>query len=174
MPVTPVIVDEPEPSDPIQEWIETHTLADLVFLVIAKTASSDDAKAKAKAAKELRKLADTLDPPAEGKTLGRSQLVSMIPDDWAPELQKAAADWAEYKQARAKGERIQTIRAWELALEKFTKQPVATVVSKVNTAIEKSWKGWDHDSANQQSGGAIAGTGRINPAAIDESAITWK
>jgi hypothetical protein len=66
MPVTPVIVGEPEPSDPIQEWIETHTLADLVFLVIAKTASSDDAKAKAKAAKELRKLADTLDPPTIG------------------------------------------------------------------------------------------------------------
>jgi hypothetical protein len=130
--------------------------------------------AKRKAAAELRKLADKLDPPKMDKTPSRSQLVSMIPDDWAPELQRAAFDWAEYKQARAKGERIQTIRAWELALEKFTKQPVATVVAKVNTAIEKSWKGWDHDTANQQSGGTIAGTGRIKPGKIDESQIEWR
>jgi hypothetical protein len=173
MAVTPVFVEEQEQvkADPMQEWIRSHSFSDLIAAVVDQLEGDD---AKQKAAKELRKLADTLDPPKEGKTPSRSQLVSMIPDDWAPELQKAAGDWAEYKQARAKGERIQTIRAWELALEKFTKQPVAVVVAKVNTAIEKSWKGWDHDTTNQQSGGTIAGTGRIKPAAIDESTITWK
>ena len=169
MKVTPVIVEEPKvDADPFQ-----YCTFDMVIdVAISKLGDHDDQRKLA--AKKLRQLADKLDPPKAGKTPGTVQLILMIPDDWAPELQKAAADWAEYKQARAKGERIQTLRAWELALEKFTKQPVATVVSKVNNAIEKSWKGWDHDSANQQSGGAIAGTGRIKPAAIDESAITWK
>jgi len=169
--ITPVIIEEPE-----QEAfeIDPKTLSDFgvdeIFEFI-ETISGGDEKAFAK---RLRHLADRLDPPKAGKPPGTVQLILMIPNDWAPELQKAAADWAEYKQARAKGERIQTVRAWELALEKFTSQPAAVVVSKVNTAIEKSWKGWDHDSANQQSGKAIAGTGRIKPAAIDESAITWK
>lgn len=165
--VTPVIVEE-SAVFPERIFLSDFSVAEMLEYL---KASADDAK---KRAKELRRTADELDPPTEGKTPSRSQLVSMIPDDWAPELQKAAADWAEYKQARAKGERIQTARAWELALDKFTKQPMSVVVSKVNAAIEKSWKGWDHNTANQQSGGTIAGTGRIKPAAIDESAITWK
>lgn len=165
--ITPVIIGEP-PTVP-----EALTLADwsVSEIIGFLKASADEPK---KRAKELRKAADELDPPSSAKPPSKSQLITMIPEDWDPELRKAASDWAEYKQARAKGERIQTIRAWELALDKFTGQPLSVVVLKVNRAIENSWKGWDHDSGNKQAGHAIAGTGRIKPAAIDESAITWK
>jgi hypothetical protein len=61
-PITPEIVEEPE-VDPVQEWIRSHSLADLVSAVVGQIA---DDKAKRKAAKELRKLADQLDPPAVG------------------------------------------------------------------------------------------------------------
>lgn len=170
--ITPEIVDEPVPLavDPVQEWIRSHSLGDLVAAVVDQL--EGDA-AKRKAAAELRKLADKLDPPKVDKTPSKSQLIAMIPDDWAPELQRAAADWAEYKQARAKGERIQTVRAWELALQQFTSQPSKEVISKVNKAIENSWKGWNHDSAtgNRNGGGKVT-TGRIKPAA-DEPKITY-
>jgi hypothetical protein len=157
--VTPEIVTEPAPAavDPVQEWIRSHSLGDLVSAVVDQL--EDDA-AKRKAAAELRKLADKLDPPKVDKTPSKSQLVAMIPEDWAPELARAAADWAEYKQARAKGERIQTVRAWELALEKFTSQPSKTVISKVNKAIENSWKGWDHDAGNGTTSTARSGNRR--------------
>ncbi len=170
--VTPEIVDEPAPVavDPVQEWIRSHSLGDLVAAVVDQL---EDDVAKRKAAAELRKLADKLDPPKVDKTPSKSQLIAMIPDDWAPELQRAAADWAEYKKARAKGELIQTIRAWELALQQFTTQPSKEVIAKVNKAIENSWKGWNHDSAtgNRNSGGKVT-TGRIKPAA-DEPKITY-
>jgi hypothetical protein len=170
--VTPEIVDEPEPVavDPVQEWIRSHSLGDLVSAVVDQLEGD---VAKRKAAAELRKLADKLDPPKTDKTPSKSQLIAMIPDDWAPELQRAAADWAEYKQARAKGERIQTVRAWELALEQFTTLPSKEVISKVNKAIENSWKGWNHDSktGNGNGNGKVT-TGRIKPTA-DEPKITY-
>jgi hypothetical protein len=170
--VTPEIVEEPAPVavDPVQEWIRSHSLGDLVSAVVDHLEGD---VAKRKAAAELRKLADKLDPPKTDKTPSKSQLIAMIPDDWAPELQRAAADWAEYKQARAKGERIQTVRAWELALEQFTTLPSKDVISKVNKAIENSWKGWNHDS--KTGNGNITGkvtTGRIKPTA-DEPKITY-
>lgn len=146
-PRTAAITPEILPDEPEESLLEQRTLSDWSVAEILSflKASADDPK---KRAKELRKLADELDPPKTEKTPTRAQLVAMIPDDWSPDLQKAASDWAEYKQARAKGERIQTVRAWELALEKFTSQPSKVVISKVNKAIENSWKGWDHDSAN--------------------------
>lgn len=170
--VTPEIVDEPLPAtvDPVQEWIRSHSLGDLVSAVVDQLEGD---VAKRKAAAELRKLADKLDPPKTDKTPSKSQLIAMIPDDWAPELQRAAADWAEYKQARAKGERIQTVRAWELALEQFTTLPSKDVISKVNKAIENSWKGWNHDSkTGNGSGTGKVTTGRIKPTA-DEPKITY-
>lgn len=150
--------DDPVPEKTLADWSVAEMLA---FL-------KDSADEPKKRAKELRKAADELDPPKVDKTPSKSQLIAMIPDDWAPELQRAAADWAEYKQARAKGERIQTVRAWELALEQFTTQPSRDVISKVNKAIENSWKGWNHDSktGNGNSAGKVT-TGRIKPTAED-------
>lgn len=154
--VTPEIVDEPE-TLPERTTLSDFTL-DEIFQFITDVSEGDVDNV----VKRLRKLLDRLDPPKSGKTPRCAELVAMIPDDWAPELQKAAADWAEYKQARAKGERIQTVRAWELALEKFTSQPSKTVISKVNKAIENSWKGWDHDSA-ANGNSATTNSGRGTP-----------
>ncbi len=60
--ITPEIIEEPK-SDPVRQWIESHSLSDLIGAVVEKL---DGDKAKRKAAKELRKMADTLDPPAFG------------------------------------------------------------------------------------------------------------
>jgi hypothetical protein len=151
--VTPVIVDEPqaEPSDPIQEWIETHTLADLVTLVIAKTASSDDAAAKVKTAKQLRKLADTLDPPTKF-------------------VKPTVEDVAEYCRERRNN----------IDPEAFVAHYAANGWRLANGNKLNDWKSavitWEkrNDSGSKQVGRAIAGTCRIKPDAIDESAITWK
>ncbi len=73
-PITPEIVEEPK-ADPVQQWIQSHSLSDLIGAVIDNL---DGDKAKRKAAKELRKMADTLDPPIVG----------------APNLE-AVQEWAE-------------------------------------------------------------------------------
>jgi hypothetical protein len=151
MKVTPVIVDEPEPSDPIQEWIETHTLTDLVTLVIAKTANSDDTKAKVKTAKELRKLADALDPPTKF-------------------VKPTVEDVAEYCRERKNNIDAESFVAfystngWKLS----NGNKMADWKSAVVTWEKRN------DSGHKQSGGAIAGTGRIKPGKIDESQIEWR
>ena len=166
--VTPEIVEEFVEMTK-SPWIKVEE----ALCVVAEESPLLESKEKKDLAKKLRKRADELDPPDSNKTPSKSQLIAMIPDDWAPDLQRAAADWAEYRQSRAKGERIQTTRAWELALEQFTSQPSKEVISKVNKAIEKSWKGWDHDSktGNGSSTGRVT-TGRIKPT-TEEPKITF-
>lgn len=73
-PITPEIIEEPK-LDAVQQWIQSHSLSDLIGAVIDQL---DGDKAKRKAAKELRKMADTLDPPTVG----------------APNLE-AVQEWAE-------------------------------------------------------------------------------
>lgn len=96
-------------------------------------------------AKKFRKLADELDPPAADKTPTASQLVAAIPEDWEPERQRVAEDWARYKQARSKPERIQSLRAWQIALKQIAAPRLKDVVGKIEAAIASSWKGWQHD-----------------------------
>lgn len=60
-PITPEIIDDPK-VDPVQQWIQSHSLSDLIGAVIDQL---DGEKAKQQAAKELRKMADKLDPPTK-------------------------------------------------------------------------------------------------------------
>jgi hypothetical protein len=48
--------------DPVAEWIDSHSLSEIVGRIVEKL---EDDKAKKLAAKALRKLADKLDPPTK-------------------------------------------------------------------------------------------------------------
>lgn len=65
-PIIPEIVeDSPRcmtESDPVTEWIERHSLSEIVGRIIEKI---EDEKARKHAARQLRKLADKLDPPTK-------------------------------------------------------------------------------------------------------------
>jgi hypothetical protein len=142
--VTPVIVD-----DPLIE-LEEKTLADwsvgelLTFL----KSSADDPK---KRARELRKAADELDPPTKF-------------------VKPTVEDVAEYCRERKNNIDAESFVAfystngWKLSNGNKMADWKAAVVT------------WEkrNDSGSQQSGRAIAGTGRIKPGKIDESQIEWR
>lgn len=142
--ITPVIIDEP-----LME-IEEKTLADwpVVELLAFLKASADDPK---KRARELRKAADELDPPTKF-------------------VKPTVEDVAEYCQQRKNN----------IDPEMFVAHYAANGWKLANGNKLNDWKSavitWEkrNDSGIKQVGRAIAGSGRIKPDAIDESAITWK
>ena len=144
MTITPVIIDEP-----LME-IEEKTLADwpVVELLAFLKASADDPK---KRARELRKAADELDPPTKF-------------------VKPTVEDVAEYCQQRKNN----------IDAEMFVAHYAANGWKLANGNKLNDWKSavitWEkrNDSGAKQVGRAIAGSGRIKPDAIDESAITWK
>lgn len=102
--------------------------------------------------KLLRKAADTVDPPEEDKIPTAAQCVSEIPEDFDADLRDTAEEWARYKQSRPRGDKIQSLRAWRIALKAFRKYPKHVVISKVEKAIASSWKGWEqNDQKNGKS-----------------------
>lgn len=60
--VPEILADAPKQSDPVADWLESHTLAEIVERLVGKI---EDDKSKKTAAKQLRKLADKLDPPTK-------------------------------------------------------------------------------------------------------------
>lgn len=132
---------------------------DFIALKLKQTGGITDAYKK-KVAKDLRKEADIYDPPDDDKIPTRTQLVTAIPDTWSDSLKQAATDWAAYKQARKKDDRIQSIRAWQIALKQMTDQEESTVVQKINNAIANSYKGWNHDSGSSGNGKSKSGASR--------------
>lgn len=138
------VTDEPAPSQPAA--FEEKTLSDFSIREIGEYLKESAEEPKERA-KWLRKLADELDPPkANEKTPSASALKDAVPEDLPSDLFEAAQLWAEYKQARPKSERIQSLKAWEIALKKMRSQPASVVVRKIENAIANSWKGWDHDT----------------------------
>ena len=65
-PIVPEVLAEDEMEiakvDPVAEWIDSHSLSEIVGRIVEKL---EDDKAKKLAAKALRKLADKLDPPTK-------------------------------------------------------------------------------------------------------------
>lgn len=111
-----------------------------------------DQKKSREIAEQLRKTADVLDPRQVARGIPDADtLIDMIPADWSDELAQAATDWAEYKQARKKDDRIQSVRAWEIALKQMSAGREREVVRAIYMAIANSWKGWQHES---KSGGS--------------------
>lgn len=152
-PIVPEIVDEPE-SDP---W-EYMTFGAIIEVAVSKLAETQHKEA----AKRLRKAADKLDPPREDKIPTRVQLENAVPETWSKPLQIAAKDWAGYKQARKKDDRIQSLRAWQIALKQMADQPESIVIQKINNAIANSYKGWNHDSGNGKAQGHGYSNGRAD------------
>jgi hypothetical protein len=144
MTITPVIIEEP-PAVP-----DEPTLADwsVVELLTFLKSSADDPK---KRARELRKAADELDPPTKF-------------------VKPTVEDVAEYCQQRKNN----------IDAEMFVAHYAANGWKLANGNKLNDWKSavitWEkrNDSGSQQSGRAIAGTGRIKPGKIDESQIEWR
>jgi hypothetical protein len=111
-------------------------------------ASADDPK---KRASELRKAADELDPPTKF-------------------VKPTVEDVAEYCRERKNNIDAESFVAfystngWKLSNGNKMADWKAAVVT------------WEkrNDSGHKQSGGTIAGTGRIKPGKIDESQIEWR
>lgn len=156
--------EDPEPSDPIQEWIETHTLSDLVTLVVAKTCNSDDTAARKKAAKQLRKLADELDPPDESPkpekvpTIG--QLIRAIPDDVGA-LREVIEKWARHKQSLQGKARVRSMESWQTMIEQMLKacdrHGVTEVSESIRASMANGYTGWDIQL--KSSNGKVNGNG---------------
>jgi hypothetical protein len=140
-PVRAELLDEPD------QLPEKSLLCDFTIREIGEylVESAEDPKARAQ---WLRKLANELDPPDEDKIPSAAQCIAEIPEDFEPDLRDAAEEWAHYKQSRPRGDKIQNLRAWRIAVKAFRKYPKHVVISKVEKAIASSWKGWDGDTQN--------------------------
>jgi hypothetical protein len=124
------------------------SLEDLVTRVIDKLGEEKQRKA---AAKTLRKLADRLDPP--------TKFVKPTVDE--------VAEYCRERRNNIDAESFvafYSTNGWKLS----NGNKMADWKSAVVTWEKRN------DSGNKQSGGTIAGTGRIKPGKIDESQIEWR
>ena len=149
MKVTPVIVEEPPAeADVVVGWFRSASIDDIVTRLIERTENAFEQK---KTAKALRKWADKLDPPTKF-------------------VKPTVEDVAEYCRERKNSIDPEMVVAhyaangWKLANGNKLNDWKSAVIT------------WEkrNDSGIKQVGHAIAGSGRIKPDAIDESAITWK
>lgn len=151
--ITPEIIDEPEQSvaQP-KQWPEV-SLEELVSAVLAKLEHDKQRKA---AAKTLRKLADSLDPPTK----------------FAPPTQEEVEAYCAERRAQGKENNVDA----EAFIAHYEKQKW----KQSNGLKLENWRAaiitWEkkNDSRSQKAGTAIPGTGRIKPREFDESKIVWK
>lgn len=154
-PITAEIVEPEEDIPTVVRLDDTDALIDAccrtcrptqILRVLVCACAPESA---AELGKLLRKAADTVDPPADDKIPTAAQCVSEIPEDFDSDLRDTVEEWARYKQSRPRGDKIQSIRAWRIALKAFRKYPKHVVISNVEKAIASSWKGWEpNDSKN--------------------------
>jgi len=151
--ITPEIIDEPEqPVAQPKQWPEV-SLEELVSAVLAKLEHDKQRKA---AAKTLRKLADSLDPPTK----------------FAPPTQEEVEAYCAERRAQGKENNVDA----EAFIAHYEKQKW----KQSNGLKLENWRAaiitWEkkHDSRGQKAGTAIPGTGRIKPREFDESKIVWK
>lgn len=156
--VTAELVDEPAELPTVVRVDDPDALINACCRVCRPTqilrvlVSACSPESAAELGKLLRKAADTVDPPEEDKIPTAAQCVSEIPDDFDSDLRDTAEEWARYKQSRPRGDKIQSLRAWRIALKAFRKYPKHVVISKVEKAIASSWKGWEqNDQKNGKS-----------------------
>jgi len=142
---------------------------------VAVSKLADDQKKKA--AKELRKLADKLDPPDESpkpeKVPTIAQLLRAIPDQVGT-LKGVIERWARHKQSLQGKARVRSMESWETMIEQMMKACDAHGVSEVSESIRSSiangYTGWDIQlkSTNGKANGnghtaAHRGTGKRRP-----------
>ena len=142
--ITPVIIEEP-PTVPDEPTLADWPVSEIIGFL---KASAGEPK---KRARELRKAADELDPPTKF-------------------VKPTVEDVTEYCRERKNN----------IDAEMFVAHYAANGWKLANGNKLNDWKSavitWEkrNDSGIKQVGRAIAGSGRIKPDAIDESAITWK
>lgn len=151
--ITPEIIDEPEQAvDQPKQWPEV-SLEELVSAVLAKLEHDKQRKA---AAKTLRKLADSLDPPTK----------------FAPPTQEEVEAYCAERRAQGKENNVDA----EAFIAHYEKQKW----KQSNGLKLENWRAaiitWEkkNDSRGTKPGQAIPGTGRIKPEKFDESKIVWK
>ena len=151
--ITPEIIDEPEkPVAQPKQWPEV-SLEELVSAVLGKLEHDKQRKA---AAKTLRKLADSLDPPTK----------------FAPPTQEEVEAYCAERRAQGKENNVDA----EAFIAHYEKQKW----KQSNGLKLENWRAaiitWEkkNDSRSQKAGTAIPGTGRIKPREFDESKIVWK
>jgi len=161
------VLGEEDPQQLIESCFKHNAVTAIVRFLINSTKDKDVEDV----AKQLRKAADLLDPikkPAKaGSVPSAADLIEAISPDWPDDLFEATKQWATYKQGRAKGERIQSMSAWEIARKQIWSKAEAngvdSVVTKIEKAIANSWKGWDHGDKDDAKKTATGRTGRIKP-----------
>lgn len=161
------VLGEEDPQQLIESCFKHNAVTAIVRFLINSTKDKDVEDV----AKQLRKAADLLDPPKKPAKAGAvpraADLIEAISPDWPDDLFEATKQWATYKQGRAKGERIQSMSAWEIARKQIWSKAEANgvdaVVQKIEKAIANSWKGWDHGDKDDAKKTATGRTGRIKP-----------
>lgn len=169
------IIEADEPAAPfVTDPLEHMTFGEILAVAVSKLA--DDQKKKA--AKELRKHADRLDPPDETKAAKIptvSELKSLIDrDELSDQMLAAVTDWVAYKQKHPdKKYRYQSGESFTRDQKRMAKVYMQTgepfVLEAIDTAIAKGWRGWEQDStSNGKANGnghstAHRGTGKRRP-----------
>lgn len=150
------VLGEEDPATLLESCFRHNPVTAIVRFLILST----DEKNNAEVASQLRKAADTLDPPKKTTKAGAvptaAELHESIPADFPDDLYETCRQWATYKQGRAKGERIQSQDAWKIALKQIwnyaESNGVDLVIEMIEKAIANSWKGWNHGSGTSSTG----------------------
>jgi hypothetical protein len=141
------------------EWMHTMTLEE----VCSAWFDEEDVKSQAK---QLRKLADKLDPPNDTKpTIPPASALRATLDlgTMSEEMAMACVDWIRYKQNNPdKAYRYKTVDSWKKDLKRILK--VATqsgepfVIESLDKAESKGWRGWEQNEQNGKANGNGYGT----------------
>ena len=167
--VPEILPDEPaiesrDDSEIIAEWLTERGLTDIV---------SDALAAKPKlepktAAKELRKLADKLDPPDEtkpGKVPTASALRAEVdPDTMSEEMMLAVHDWVNHKQNNPdKAYKYKSVESWKRDLRRVLQVANQSgeqfLIEAIDKAISKGWRNWEQEHQNGKANGNGRQTG---------------
>lgn len=176
--LTPVIVEEPEQSAEERIAFAVRELSQVLGQI------AEDSERK-KTAKQLRKLADELDPPTTGIPKA-SVLLSHVPETVGARLQESICDWVQYKQGHSdKKYRYQDAKAFLKDLRHMTDAAKASTEEKVAAMLDKAhqqgWRGWDFEpdkynpfGTKKENGNAAPNLGANGRPPVERSKIIYK
>ena len=158
-PPTQTVVPELLPDEPSSDPWEYMTFGDIIAVAVSKLADETQQK---KAAKELRKLADKLDPPDEtkpAKVPTANQLWAKIDtQEMSEQLCETVMEWLRYKQQNPdKAYRYKSEQSWVKDAARMGKvihaSSESSVIEAIDKAISKGWRGWEQSELNGKANG---------------------
>ena len=164
-PPTQTVVPELLPDEPSSDPWEYMTFGDIIAVAVSKLADETQQK---KAAKELRKLADKLDPPDEtkpGKVPTASALRAEVdPDTMSEEMMLAVHDWVNHKQNNPdKAYKYKSVESWKRDLRRVLQVANQSgeqfLIEAIDKAISKGWRNWEQEHQNGKANGNGRQTG---------------